>query len=149
MGSGTKKVGFPLWFWVLSFSTPSRASFRKRRSTNPWKCYWQFSDSFVCIFPPSGNICDALTLNCNIMLMEPHKLENQNCKSHVMKKITSGWRPRMIFLSQVICNFDFPMCGVRATLLYDCAIIKSLENFHNSWPLIKKIREIYLAIVGK
>ena len=22
----------------------------------------------------------------NIMLMEPHKLENQNCKSHVMKK---------------------------------------------------------------
>ena len=82
-------------------------------------------------------------------MLELHKLENQNCKSHVMKKITSGRRPRMIFLSQVICNFDFPMRGVRATQLYDCAIIKSSENFHSSWPLIRKIHEIYLASVGK
>ena len=27
------------------------------------------------------------------------------------------------FLSQVICNFDFPMREVPATILYDCAII--------------------------
>ena len=36
---------------------------------------------------------------------------------------------RDFFLSQVICNFDFPTREVPATILYDCAIInhKNLE----------------------
>ena len=49
----------------------------------------------------------------------------------------------------MICNFDFTMRGVRASLLYDCAIIKSSEKFHSSLPLMRKIHEIYLASDGK
>ena len=57
--------------------------------------------------------------------------------NHKWVKATSDF-----FLSQVICNFDFPTFEVPSNILYDCAIInhKKIHQFHKElqkWVTIK------------